>query len=199
MVSDVVFLQIDPKSKSLGESFPFLHVTPDRCLALLNERLHTEGLNFLLGVDSQFLADLHFDGQTMRIPTRLPLAKIAPHRAVTREEVFDGSREAMSRMGHSIGGGRTFIEDEPLGSFTSGKRLFIDVLRFPEAADLVFDRREISRSFHRLKHNAPARSNKAGCVLQDNAYPSNSTSSSSFSFSSAPSVANGSMESSKSP
>jgi hypothetical protein len=52
VVGYVGFGEIDPKPESFGDSFPFLHVSPDALLAFSDEGFHTEGFDFLFGVDT---------------------------------------------------------------------------------------------------------------------------------------------------
>ena len=116
VVGDIGVGEVDPEADPLGERLPLLHVAPDALLTLVDEGLHTIGLDLGLGVDAEFLAHFHFDRQAVGVPAGLPFAKVAPHRAVARVEVFDGSREAVAGMGHPVGGGRPFVEDEPVAT-----------------------------------------------------------------------------------
>ena len=48
LIRSIRVAQVDPKSDSLGKRFPFLHVTPDRFLATMNEWLNAISLDFFL-------------------------------------------------------------------------------------------------------------------------------------------------------
>ena len=91
---------------------PFLHVAPDALLALLDERLDAVGFDFFFRVDAELFADFDFDGQAVGVPAGFAFAEVAAHRAVAREEVFDGAGEAVAGVGHAVGGRRAFVEDE---------------------------------------------------------------------------------------
>ena len=103
---------MDPEAEPLGQFFPLLHVAEDAFDALVDERLDAEGLDLLLGVDAQFLADLDFDRQPVGVPAGLALAAEAPHGLVAREKVLDCPGEAVAGMRQAVGRGRAFVEDE---------------------------------------------------------------------------------------
>ena len=62
---------MDPEAQPLGELLPLPGVAEDAFHALVNERLDAVGLDLVLGVDAQFLADLDLDGQAVRVPAGL--------------------------------------------------------------------------------------------------------------------------------
>ena len=70
---DVGLVEMDPETEPFGQFFPLLHVAENALDALVDERLDAIGLDFFLGVDAQFLADLDFDRQPVRIPAGLAL------------------------------------------------------------------------------------------------------------------------------
>jgi hypothetical protein len=114
---------MDPESNTLGETLPLFHIAPDALLTLVNEGLHSESFDLFLGVNSEFFADLDLDGQTVRVPARFALAKVSPHGAVAREKILDGSGQAMSGMGHSIGSGGTFVETRTEAPLRAGRAI----------------------------------------------------------------------------
>jgi hypothetical protein len=78
----------------------------------MDERLDAVGLDFLFGVDAQFLADLDLDRQAVGVPAGLAVAAEAPHGLVAGEQVLDRPGQAVARMRQSVGRRRTFIEYE---------------------------------------------------------------------------------------
>ena len=75
---DVGLVEMDPEAEPFGQFFPLLHVAENALDALVDERLDAVGLDFLLGVDAQFLADLDFDRQPVGIPAGLALGSRTP-------------------------------------------------------------------------------------------------------------------------
>src|SRR5262245_43477303 len=99
----------------------------------MDKRLDAEGFDLFLGMDSQFLADIDFHGQPVRVPARLPFAVKAPHRLVAGEQIFDGAGEAVAWMGHPVRRGGTFVKDEFRPFRTLSQRLEINSAGFPKA------------------------------------------------------------------
>lgn len=91
VVGDVGLAEIDPKADAFGESFPFLHVSPDALLALLDEGFDTESFDFVFAMDTEFFADFDFDGESVGIPAGFAQAMEAAHGSVAGEEIFDGA------------------------------------------------------------------------------------------------------------
>ena len=56
-------------------------------------------------------------------------------------------------MGQAVGRGRAFVEDEPRRSGPRGQRLFVDLLRLPEAADFGLELGKPDGSFDRPKRH----------------------------------------------
>ena len=117
---------------------PLLHVTPNACLAFLDERLNSVGFDFLLAVDAQFLADFDFDWQSVGIPARLSLAAEPLHRFVARKDVFDAAGQAVAWVGHPVSRRRSFEENKrgPVGSAV--QRGLVDAVIVPELKNLFF-------------------------------------------------------------
>ncbi len=112
MEGDVGLVEVNPEAEPLGQLLPLLGVAEDAFDALADERLDAVGLDFLLGMDAQFLADLDLDGQTVRIPAGLALAEVSAHGLIAGKKILDRPGQAVARMGQSIGRGRAFVEDE---------------------------------------------------------------------------------------
>jgi len=108
----------------------------------LDKRFDAVGFDLFLRVDAQLFADLDFDRQPMGIPTRLPLAAVTAHRAITGEQIFDRSGETMSRMRHSVSGRRPFVENKRRRIGASSQRFFVDAPLFPKLADGQFTLRK---------------------------------------------------------
>jgi hypothetical protein len=89
-------------------------------------------------MDSEFLADFDFDGQSVSVPTSVAETLEALHRFVSGIEVFDCSGEAMTGMWQSIGCGRTFLENESGIISSALERLFVNVVFPPELEDFEF-------------------------------------------------------------
>ena len=144
--------EIDPKPDPLGERLPLPHVAPDRLLTLMDKGLDAVGLDLGLGVDAEFLADLHLDGQAMRVPARLPLAVFAPHRAVAGIEILDRTGQAVAGVRHAVGGGRPLEEDKPLRAAAPIERLFVDRMIPPQPRDRGLEGGEVGLAVDRFKH-----------------------------------------------
>ncbi len=136
---------MDPEAEPLGQFFPLVHVTKNALDALVDERLDAKSLDFLLGVDAQFLADLDFDRQPVRIPATLAIAAEPPHGLVAGEEVLDRPREAVAGVRQAVGRRWTFVEHERRYVDTGGQRFLIDLPFFPEANDFLFLLRQGNR------------------------------------------------------
>jgi hypothetical protein len=65
-------------------------------------------------MDAEFLADFNLDWQTVSIPARLAIAQVASHGAVAWKKIFDGAREAMTRVGQAVGRWWAFKENKRL-------------------------------------------------------------------------------------
>ena len=157
VVGDVGLREIDPEADPLGERLPLLHVPPDALLALVDEGLHAIGLNLRLGVDSEFLADFDLDGQTMRVPARLPLAVLPPHRPVPGVEVFDRAGQAVARVWHPVGGGRPLEEHEPRCPSALIERLSVGVVLPPQAGDRRLEGGKVGLAADRVEHGGVTR------------------------------------------
>ncbi len=136
---------MDPEPQPFGQPFPLPHVPPDALLTLLNKRLDTIRLDFLLGMNAQFLADFDLDRQPVRIPACFPLAVITAHRPVAGKEVLDGTGQAMARMRHAVGRGRPFVEDELRTARSLLQRLLVDLPILPPTANAGFQFRKVDR------------------------------------------------------
>ena len=78
----------------------------------MDERLDAVGLDLLLGVDAQLLADLDLDRQAVGVPAGLALAAVAAHGLVAGKEVLDRPGEAVAGVRQAVGRGRAFVEHE---------------------------------------------------------------------------------------
>ena len=112
MEGDVGLVQVDPEAEPLGQLLPLLGVAKDALDALADERLDAVGLDFFFRVDAQFLADLDFDRQAVRVPAGLALAEVAAHGLVAGKEVLDRPGQAVAGMGQAVGRRRAFVEDK---------------------------------------------------------------------------------------
>src|SRR5690606_18793514 len=136
----------------LRQPGPFLHVPPDARLALVNERFDPEVFDFFLAVDPQFLANLYLHRQPVGVPTGLSLAVIAPHGSIAREDILDGSSQAMPRVRHTIGVLRSFVKDERLSTFPRLEGFVVDLIRVPKLEDLRLQGRKLNVLRDAFKH-----------------------------------------------
>src|SRR5205807_8819607 len=102
-IRDVRVLEIEPEPDPLGEPLPLALVLPDRLAALVDELLDAVGLDVLLALRADQLLDLDLDGETVRVPARLPRDGEAVHGLVAREQVLHGAREDVSVVRHAVG------------------------------------------------------------------------------------------------
>ena len=152
MVSDVGVVQANPEPQPLGQLLPLAGIAEDAFQALADERLDAEGLDLLLRVDAQLLADLDLDGQAVGVPAGLALAAVAAHGLVAGKEVLDGPGEAVARMRQPVGRGRAFIEDERRPAGPGGQRFLVDAPLFPASGDLFFELGEGNGAIDGLEH-----------------------------------------------
>ena len=103
-------------------------------------------------MDSQFFADFHLDGETVRIPTGLAFAAVASHGSVAREQILDRARQAVARVGHAVSSRWSFEEDKGRGVFSELERLFVDSILFPEGEGFVLELRKFDIRLYSLKH-----------------------------------------------
>ena len=121
-------------------------------LATLDKCFDAKGFDFFFAVDSEFFADLHLDGETVRIPTGLAFAAVASHGSVAREQILDRARQAMARVGHAVGSWRSFEKDKGWGIFSELERLFVDPILFPEGEGFILELRKFDIRLNSLKH-----------------------------------------------
>src|SRR5262249_15804171 len=112
VVGGVGVFEVDPEADAVGHSLPLLHVAPDALLALLDEGFDAVVFDFFFAVDAEFFADFDFDGKAVGVPAGFAFATVAGYRGVGGEEIFDGAGEAVAGVGHTVGGGWAFVEDE---------------------------------------------------------------------------------------
>jgi hypothetical protein len=70
------------------------------------------------------------------VPTRFAFAVEPPHGFVAGKQILDRAGQTMPGVGHAVGGGWPFVEHEFRRAGTSGQGLGVDILVFPELADL---------------------------------------------------------------
>ena len=152
VVGHVGLVGVNPETEPFGQPFPFLHVPPDALLAELDKGLDAVGFDLLLGVNAEFLAHLDLDRQAVGIPAGFALAQVAPHGAVTGEEILDCPREAVAGVGHTVGGRRAFVEDEPLGIGPLLERFIVNLPLAPQLEDagFLFGKADLRRD--RIEH-----------------------------------------------
>src|SRR5262245_10922670 len=126
----------------------------------MDEGLDPVVFDLLLRVDAKLFADLDLHRQSVRVPAGLALAQVAAHRFVTRKEVLDRSREAVTGVRHAVGRGRTFVEDEaatillppPVNRLVKYSQLL------PEPQDFLFLAGKVRARAYGLKHRPKVQS-----------------------------------------
>ena len=89
---DVGMLQIDPECHTLGEPLPVFDVLLGGGATAAVELLDAEVLDLLFATETKLLLDLDLDGQAVGVPAAAPLAIVALHDLVAREDVLEGTR-----------------------------------------------------------------------------------------------------------
>ena len=144
---------MDPETQTLGQLLPLLGVAEDAFQALADEWLDTVGLDLILGVDAEFLADFDLDRQPVRVPAGFPVAAETAHRTVAREKVLDGARKAVPGMREPVGGGRPFIEHERGASLPGFQGLLEYPPLLPEADDVFLELWKRNLTIDLAKHS----------------------------------------------
>jgi hypothetical protein len=89
-------------------------------------------------MDAQFLADLDFDWQAVRIPAGLALAEVSAHGLVAGKKILDRPGQAMARMRQTIGRGRSFVKHERGCTSPNNQGFFVNTPIFPELDNFFF-------------------------------------------------------------
>ena len=152
VVGDVRLVETDPEPEPFGQLFPLPRIAKDAFQAFANERLDPVRLDLLFRVNAQLFADLDLDRQPVRVPAGLPLAAVAPHGFVTREEVLDGTGKAVAGMRQAVGRRRALVEDKRRSAGPGGQRLVVNPLLLPELGDFFFELGEGNGAVDGLKH-----------------------------------------------
>src|SRR5262245_16096557 len=103
-------------------------------------------------MDAELFADLDFNRQPVRVPARLALTVVAAHRAVSREQVLNGPRQAVAWVGQPVGSRRALVKNERLAAAPLLERLLVNAVLFPEGEHLALGRREIKLRRNLSKH-----------------------------------------------
>ena len=111
---------------------------------MLNKRFKAVPLDLLLAVQSQALLYLQLHRKSVRIPAGLSRYHIALHCPVSRNHIFNDTRQHMADMGFSVGRGGAVIECVGFALFTAVDAFFKDLVVFPELLDVFF-------SFYKIK------------------------------------------------
>ncbi len=153
VIGDVGLVEVDPEAEAAGERLPLLCIAKDGFEAFAVELLDAVLLDLVLAMDAEFLADLDFDRQAVRVPAGLPLAVVAAHGAIARKQVLDRTCQAVAGVGQPIGGGRAFVKDKRLAAAAAFKRLFVNAVLVPEGEHVALGGGKVEFGRYFLEHS----------------------------------------------
>ena len=128
------------------------HVAPYALLATLDKRLDAIGFDFIFAVDAKLFTNFHFNRKSMRIPTCFAKAVVSAHGAVAWEEVLDCPSQAVTGVGHPVGGGWAFVKDKRRSTTSLFQSALINAVSFPKLQNTLLKVWKPDLCANRFKH-----------------------------------------------
>jgi hypothetical protein len=139
----VVIFEIDPSSESGDDILPFFGKLHDDSSASLVVLRDTDLENIVSGLDTVFLIDFMFNGETVAIPTESSFDVMASLSGISGDDILDSTSADMAVMGKTSSEWGTIVEGirrQVLGLF----KLSLESINFfPILKSLSFQFREI--------------------------------------------------------
>ena len=135
---DVGIVQIDPITHFFGHFTPFFFVGKYGILTFFVKFFQSVFFDFFLIIQTKLFFHFDFHWQAVCVPTGFSFYLKAFHGFITANSIFLSAAEHVMNSRHAISCGRSFIEDELLGSFPEIFTLLNDIFFYPIFSDLFF-------------------------------------------------------------
>jgi len=154
-VGNVSAVKVHPITNAFCQAFPILNAFESRFAAKRVEFFDAVGLDLRLVGETEFLFDLDFHRQPMRIPAAAAVNVKTVHRLIARKHILENAREDVVNTRLAVSRGRTLEKDIGRAIFTLIGRLFEHLVHLPKAQNAVFQDFHIQFWRNSVKHTPP--------------------------------------------
>jgi len=155
--------KIYPATHSINSRFPFSCIAKYDRATLFIKFCHSILFDGFMAADIQCLLYFIFNGKTVAIPSKPSINPLPFHRLIPWIEVFNRSRDKMSKVGKPRSKRRSVVEHILVIGTSIFYRLVVDVIIFPEFLNTLFHLGKICFRIDRIEHcwNSSSNMNKA--------------------------------------
>lgn len=142
-VGNVGVFEVNPVAHFDGECVPAVFEFHDGTAALGVIGFDADfGADVFFG-DAEFLFDGEFDGEAVRVPACFAADEAAFHGLEAAEGIFDAAGEYVVDAGHTVSGGRAFVEHERGLAFALADAAVEYIILLPEVEGFAVELRQI--------------------------------------------------------
>ena len=131
MICYIRIIHISPEANTVRYITPFIFIFPYGFLTFCDEGFYAVTFDLIFTIQTQLFFNFQFYGQTVCIPAGFSQNLVALHCFVTRDQVFDGTSQDMTDVGHAVCCRRAIVECEYGSAFSCFDTFAKDIVVFP--------------------------------------------------------------------